>query len=174
MTEELTKAAQMALEVLQHARSFSTRTARDKCPEVITELQRTLTQRQEAQAPQQATPEPVGEPWGWAIEDKHGAAQSIRPARKEFFGCVQSSEPFTAEDVSKMDREWAGLVPHRIVTLYTRPAPVVPEDVQMDAERYRKIRQGSAWPCVFASHDAPEPLTGGDLDAAIDAARKGE
>lgn len=78
-------------------------------------------------ATQQATHEPVGEPWGWAIEDKHGVAQAIRPARKEFFGCVQSSEPFTAEDVSKMDREWAGLAPHRIVTLYTRPAPGVPE-----------------------------------------------
>lgn len=56
--------------------------------------------------------------------------------------------------------------------LYT--SPQVPEDVQRDAERYRKIRQGSAWPCAFASHDAPEPLTGDDLDAAIDAARKGE
>jgi len=53
-------------------------------------------------------------------------------------------------------------------------SPQVPEDVQMDAERYRKIRQGSTWPCAFASHDAPEPLTGDDLDAAIDAARKGE
>lgn len=74
-----------------------------------------------------ATPEPVGESWGWAIEDKHGVAQAIRPARKEFFRCVQSSEPFTAEDVSKMDREWAGLAPHRIVTLYTRPAPGVPD-----------------------------------------------
>lgn len=70
---------------------------------------------------------PEGETWGWAIEDKHGVAQAIRPARKEFFGCVQSSEPFTAEDVSKMDCEWAGLAPHRIVTLFTRPAPGVPE-----------------------------------------------
>lgn len=71
--------------------------------------------------------EPVGETWGWAIEDKHGVAQAIRPARKEFFGCVQSSEPFTAEDVSKMDCEWAGLAPHRIVTLFTHPAPGVPD-----------------------------------------------
>lgn len=82
-----------------------------------------------AYADQQATPEPVGEPWGWAIEDKHGVAQAVRPARKEFFGCVQSTDPFTAEDVSKMDREWAGLAPHRIVTLYTRPAPVENEPV---------------------------------------------
>lgn len=78
-------------------------------------------------APQQATPEPVGEPWGWAIEDKHGVAQAIRPARKEFFGCVQSTDPFTAEDIAKMDREWPGIAPHHVVTLYPRPAPGVPE-----------------------------------------------
>ena len=76
---------------------------------------------------QQATSEPVGEPWGWAIEDKHGVAQAIRPARKEFFGCVQSTDPFTAEDIAKMDREWPGIAPHHVVTLYPRPAPGVPD-----------------------------------------------
>lgn len=126
--------------------------------------------------PAQTTPEPVGGPWGWAIEDKHGVAQAIRPARKEFFGCVQSTEPFTAEDIAKMDREWVGIAPHRIVTLHTRPAeqPAVPEDVARDAERYRTIRPGRSWPCAFASSDAPEPLTGDNLDAAIDAARAAE
>lgn len=82
-------------------------------------------------------PEPVGEPWGWAIEDKHGVAQVIRPARKEFFGCVQSTEPFTAEDIAKMDREWVGTAPHRIVTLHTRPAeqPAVPSDERAALQR---------------------------------------
>ena len=62
------------------------------------------------------------EPWGWAIEDKHGVAQAIRPARKEFFGCIQATEPFTVEDVEKMGREWPGLAPHRIVKLYATPS----------------------------------------------------
>ena len=37
-----------------------------------------------------------------------------------------------------------------------------------DAERYRKLRDGQNWPAAFARHDAPEPLRGVDLDAAID------
>jgi len=123
---ELEKAARMALEALDeiHAGKRHPQLALA----VAHNLRKALTQALATTepAPQQATPEPVGEAWGWAIEDKHGVAQAIRPARKEFFGCVQSSEPFTAEGVSKMDREWAGLAPHRIVTLYTRPAPGVP------------------------------------------------
>lgn len=37
-----------------------------------------------------------------------------------------------------------------------------------DAERYRLLRDGSDWPAVFASHDAPEPLRGADLDTAME------
>jgi hypothetical protein len=37
-----------------------------------------------------------------------------------------------------------------------------------NAERYRKLRDGQNWPAAFARHDAPEPLRGVDLDAAID------
>ena len=50
------------------------------------------------------------------------------------------------------------------------PAPVVPDDVARDAEWFRLIRNGSGWPAVFAAHDAPEPLRGDDLDAAMLAA----
>lgn len=112
---------------------------------------------------QQATPEPVGEVWGWAIEDKHGVAQAIRPARKEFFGCVQSTDPFTAEDIAKMDREWAGLAPHRIVTVYTRPAPGVPEGfalvpVEPTPEMWQSVNQfahaGSVWESMLAAAQA--------------------
>ena len=46
-------------------------------------------------------------------------------------------------------------------------APVVPDDVARDAGWFRLIRDGSGWPAVFASHDAPEPLRGDDLDAAM-------
>ncbi len=65
----------------------------------------------------------VVEPWGWAIVDKHGTAQAIRPRIKEFFGSIQGQQAFTQEDVKKMDREWPGLVPHCLVTLYTTPQP---------------------------------------------------
>lgn len=47
----------------------------------------------------------------------------------------------------------------------------VPEQVHRmakDAERYRLMRDGSDWPAVFASHDAPEPLRGADLDTAME------
>lgn len=46
------------------------------------------------------------------------------------------------------------------------------EALRRDAERYRWLRDGSNWPAVFASSDAPEPLRGDELDAAIDAAMK--
>ena len=42
--------------------------------------------------------------------------------------------------------------------------------VARDAGWYRLIRDGSGWPAVFAAHDAPEPLRGDDLDAAMLAA----
>lgn len=47
----------------------------------------------------------------------------------------------------------------------------MPEQVHRmakDAERYRLLRDGTDWPAVFASHDAPEPLRGADLDAAME------
>ena len=37
-----------------------------------------------------------------------------------------------------------------------------------DAARYRLLRDGLSWPAVFASHDAPEPLRGADLDTAME------
>jgi hypothetical protein len=44
--------------------------------------------------------------------------------------------------------------------------------LKVDAERYRWLRFADRWPCAFASSDAPEPLIGVELDAAIDAARR--
>lgn len=41
------------------------------------------------------------------------------------------------------------------------------EGARRDAELYRQLRNGSNWPAVFASHDAPEPLRGEELDAAM-------
>ncbi len=54
---------------------------------------------------------------------------------------------------------------YELRALYNHPAPS--DDVVRDAERYRLIRDGSGWPAVFAAHDAPEPLRGDDLDAAM-------
>lgn len=39
---------------------------------------------------------------------------------------------------------------------------------ESDARRYRLLRDGSGWPAVFASHDAPEPLRGADLDTTME------
>lgn len=95
----------------------------DRQEKLLRMLWKRHQERLQADAPQQATPEPVGEPWGWAILDKHNATQSIRPRRQELFGCLQESMPLTAEDAATMDRGWTGLAPHRVVTLYTCPAP---------------------------------------------------
>lgn len=46
------------------------------------------------------------------------------------------------------------------------------DTLRAEVERYRHLRDGSGWPAVFASHDAPEPLRGDDLETAIDTARK--
>lgn len=44
------------------------------------------------------------------------------------------------------------------------------ERLRADAERYRFLRTGTHWPCVFADHDDPEPLCELELDIAIDTA----
>ena len=75
----------------------------------IRDLEDAITSLQEKQ---------TKEPWGWALIDKNGTAQSILPRRAEFFGAVQERESFTSEDLAKMDREWAGLAPHSVVTLF--------------------------------------------------------
>ncbi len=48
------------------------------------------------------------------------------------------------------------------------------ERLRADAERYRFLRTGRHWPCVFADYDDPEPLCERELDIAIDAATKEE
>ena len=41
-----------------------------------------------------------------------------------------------------------------------------------DAKNYRTMRDGEGWPAVFNSSDAPEPLRGTDLDAAMQSEAK--
>jgi len=66
---------------------------------------------------------PVQEPvvWGWAIMHSDGTYAFIRPRIADFYGSIQEREPFTSEDAKQADREWAGLVPHTVVTLYATP-----------------------------------------------------
>jgi hypothetical protein len=59
-----------------------------------------------------------------------GTKASVRPRIVDFFGGIQEKEPFTSEDAKRADREWVGLAPHTIVTLYTTPPaaqPAVPD-----------------------------------------------
>jgi len=46
------------------------------------------------------------------------------------------------------------------------------EAVRKDAARSRWLRDSDHWPAAFDSHIAPEPVRGGYLDAAIDAAKE--
>lgn len=73
---------------------------------------------------QPAQQEPVA--WGWAIMHSDGTYAWIRPRIADFFGSIQEREPYTSEDAKHADREWAGLAPHTIVTLYTSP-PAQPD-----------------------------------------------
>ena len=118
---------------------------------------------------------------------------------REHMGCVRSAKqhthpspsvPATGGPVLTVEKEpdyWSGghfhkgskphINPMKVwslpigTKLYTQPAPSVPDDVVRDAEWYRLIRDGSGWPAVFGAHDAPEPLRGDDLDAAMLAAK---
>lgn len=45
------------------------------------------------------------------------------------------------------------------------------DQLRAEVERYHHLRNGQGWPAVFASHDAPEPIRGDELDTDIDLAR---
>lgn len=62
-----------------------------------------------------------------------------------------------------------------VAALQQQLAQRVPDGWQLvrtDAERYRWLRDSDHWPAAFDSHIAPEPVRGGYLDAAIDAAKE--
>lgn len=86
---------------------------------------------------QQAESEPVA--WGWAIVDNKGLERRTRARIQDFFGSNQEAKPFSLEDVAREDREFAGCAPHHVITLFTHPAPGVPGDVRLDAERYQYL-----------------------------------
>ena len=92
--------------------------------EVLQEIDKALAQ------PEQ---EPVA--WGWAIMHGDGTYAFIRPRIVDFFGSIQEREPYTSEDAKNADREWAGLAPHTIITLYTNP----PQRKPLTREQIRKL-----------------------------------
>lgn len=87
---------------------------------------------------------------GWAIVDNRGCESRCGLVLKDYgFGAVMEAAPPTAEHVAKLDAEYPGLAPHRLVTLYTAP----PADPATDAvEEYRR-----GWADGMA--DATEQLT---------------
>lgn len=64
-----------------------------------------------------------GEPWGWAIVSNDGTTQATRARIRDFFGSHLEMPPYMQAEIAQVDREWAGLAPHRVVTLYALPAP---------------------------------------------------
>lgn len=64
-----------------------------------------------------------GEPWGWAIVSNDGTTQATRARIRDFLGSHMEMPPYMQAEIAQVDREWAGLAPHRVVTLYALPAP---------------------------------------------------
>ena len=70
-------------------------------------------------------------PFGWAALDKHGCAERVVPRLHYEYGAV---EPVVRAGVAHdlvpyLDREYKGLAPHRIVTLYAEPQPSAPGEL---------------------------------------------
>lgn len=68
------------------------------------------------------------EPWGWAIVSNDGTTQATRARIRDFFGSHLEMPPYTQAEIDQVDREWAGLAPHSVVTLYALPAPPAQKD----------------------------------------------
>lgn len=160
MSTELKKAAEKALVVLGSATSFMPRKARDQHESVVAEL-RTAIQQAEAQQP--ATPKPIG----YMNEGHlHELAMKRLP-----YGYVYPEAGVGAS-----------------TAVYIHPAPIVPDAVVRDAERYRWLRRKA---CVigkttYCGEETGQPIldfvnlpdvtevirrdSASTLDAAIDAA----
>lgn len=69
-----------------------------------------------------------GEPWGWAIVSNDGTTQATRARIRDFFGSHLEMPPYMQAEIDQVDREWAGLAPHRVVKLYALPAPPAQKD----------------------------------------------
>jgi len=144
MSIELKQAAQQAVDAFD---AFGDADDFASLFELTQKMRALRTAIQQAEAQQPATDEPV---YQICKKDSH---------------CISSAWI----DVEKRAYEDAGMYPeYGRRTLYTHPAPGVPDGVVRDAERYRWLRSlehcNEAW-CLIGSGNANS-----NLDAAIDAA----
>lgn len=69
------------------------------------------------------------EPFGWAVLDKNGCTERVISRVHYEFACIEPSirsEPDPKELLAYLDREYNGVAPHRILTLYTNRQPSSP------------------------------------------------
>jgi hypothetical protein len=161
MSEELIKAAQMALEALESASNGLTwyqqehpeddspadEEMREALNQAMCALRTALTQ---ASRPAEA----VGEVWGWAVNSTLFRGE------------------FAEDDANAESNRCGGTT--RAVAIYTHPAPAVQADVLKDAQRYRWLRdnlEGDWAICEWAAGDYHRDARASHIvDAAIDAA----
>lgn len=55
---------------------------------------------------------------GWCVVDKDCTIRNVRP---KIHGLGFPNDKFTQEDIKRIDRDWPGCAPHRIVTLIGIP-----------------------------------------------------
>ena len=92
-------------------------------PEVIAMYDEYVAAIAALRAALEAQQEPA---FGWAIVCNKGTTAQVCARVRDFFGAVMEVEPFGPEDLQRRDREWPGLAPHRLVTLYAAPQPAIP------------------------------------------------
>jgi hypothetical protein len=85
----------------------------------------------------------------------------------ELIESLENGAPALAETCTIPGRMMAGLLTE------LRRLRAENEALQVDAANYRKLRDGSSWPAVFASSVAPEPLRGDQLEVAMQSNTKG-
>lgn len=88
-------------------------------------------------APRSGDAPVAAEPFGWAVLDKHGCAERVVTRMRYEYGV---SEPVIRAGVAHdllpyLDREYAGLAPHRIVPLYTAAPSALPPSLRQFPNR---------------------------------------
>lgn len=89
----------------------------------------------------------------------------MQPELVEFIGAMKAERDQLLAEVERTGNNrdmWKGQCERQAEEL---------GQLRTEVERYRHLRNGQSWPAVFASHDAPEPLRGDELDTDIDHAR---
>ena len=107
--------------------------------------------------------------------ERRVAQLALATSRDEYRAIESAATEPLLQRIAELERHNAALIKRRqfdVKDIKEGTAMLVElehqlEEARKDAERYRSLRNGSDWPAVFASHDAPEPLRGEELDAAM-------